>query len=179
MNLCRTFTTLLKLLKEKHLIDEKIANVVGRPAQIGHVGEYIASGIFDITLEASAVAKGIDGHFATGPLAGRSVNVKWYGKLEGFLDLTPAHLPDEYLVMTGPRSTALSSRGGHRPWLIQSVFLFDAHDLVQQLGARGSKLGVASSVPRQFWDGAEIYPEPRNRRLLPSNEQRAMLALFS
>jgi len=148
-NIMSDLVRLAELLKEKHLIDEKIANLVGRPAQIGHVGEYIASVIFDIRLEASATAKGIDGHFATGPLAGRSVNVKWYGKLEGILDLTPAYLPDEYLVMTGPRSTALSSRGGHRTWIIQSVFLFDAHGLVQN-----------------------------NKRLLLSEEQRAMLSLF-
>jgi hypothetical protein len=172
-------TRLAELLKEKHIIDEKIANLVGRPAQIGHVGEYIASAIFDITLERSAVAKAIDGHFATGPLVGRSVNVKWYAKLENALDLTPTHLPDEYLVLTGPRSAALSSRDTHRPWLIQFVFLFDAHQLVEQLSARGSKLGVASSVPHQYWDAAEIYPVQRNDRLMLSNEQRAMLALFA
>lgn len=170
---------LAELLKEKHQIDEKIANLVGRPAQIGHVGEYIASAIFNIKLEASATAKGIDGHFITGPLAGRSVNVKWYAKLESALDLTPAFLPDEYLVLTGPRSTALSSRGTHRPWLIQFAFLFDAHQLVQQLSTRGSKLGIASSVPRQYWDAAEIYPVQRNNRLLLSDEQRTMLALFA
>jgi hypothetical protein len=170
---------LAELLKEKHLIDEKIASLVGRPAQIGHVGEYIASAIFDIKLEMSATAKGIDGHFSTGPLAGRSVNVKWYAKLESLLDLTPAYLPDEYLVLTGPRSTALSSRGTHRPWLIQFAFLFDAHELVHTLTARGSKLGVASSVPRRYWDEAEIYPAQNSKRLLLSEEQRAMLRLFA
>ncbi|MDQ6834281.1 MAG: hypothetical protein M3008_12860, partial [Chloroflexota bacterium] len=159
--------------------DEKIANLVGRPAQIGHVGEYIASAIFDIKLEASATAKGIDGYFMTGSLAGRSVNVKWYAKLESLLDLTPAHLPDDYLVLTGPRVPAVSSRGTHRPWVIRSVFLFDAHDLVIELSARGSKLGVASSVPRRYWDAAEIYPAQRNNRLLLSDEQRTMLALFA
>ncbi len=172
-------TRLAELLKEKHLIDEKIASLVGRPAQIGHVGEYIASAIFDIRLEASATAKGIDGHFVTGPLIGRSVNVKWYAKLENLLDLTPAYLPDEYLVLAGPRSTALSSRGVHRPWLIQFAFLFDARVLAQQLSARGSKLGIASSVPRQYWDAAEIYPVQRNNRLLLSDEQRAILSLFA
>ena len=172
-------TRLAELLKEKHLIDEKIANLVGRPAQIGHVGEYIASAIFDIRLEASATAKGIDGHFATGPLAGRSVNVKWYAKLESLLDLTPAYLPDEYLVLTGPRSMAVSSRGVRRPWLIQLAFLFDAHELVNTLAARGSKLGIASSVPRQYWEAAEIYPVQRNDRLPLSDEQRATLSLFA
>ncbi len=170
---------LAELLKEKHVIDEKIAQVVGRPAQIGHVGEYIASAIFDIVLERSAVAKGIDGRFVTGLLAGRSVNVKWYAKLESLLDLTPAHLPDEYLVLTGPRSAALSSRGTHRPWLIHFVFLFDAHEIVNTLASRGSKLGVASSMPRRCWDEAEIYPTQNNRRLLLTDEQRAMLRLFA
>jgi len=172
-------TRLADLLKEKHVIDEKIANLVGRPAQIGHVGEHIASAIFDIKLEASATAKGIDGHFVTGPLAGRSVNVKWYAKLENALDLTPAFLPDEYLVLTGPRSTALSSRGVHRPWRIQFAFLFDARSLAQQLSAHGSNLGVASSVPGRYWDEAEIYPAQNSKRLLLSDEQRSMLALFA
>lgn len=170
---------LAELLKEKHLIDERIVNLVGRPAQIGHVGEYIASTVFDIRLEASATAKGIDGHFATGPLAGRSVNIKWYAKLESLLDLTPAHLPDEYLVLTGPRSAAVSSRGTHRPWLIHFVFLLDAHELVNALTARGSKIGIASSIPRQYWDAAEIYPAQRNERLMLTEEQRAMLARFA
>jgi hypothetical protein len=170
---------LAELLQEKHLIDEKIANLVGRPAQIGHVGEYIASAIFDIRLEAAATAKGIDGYFATGPLAGRSVNVKWYAKLESILDLTPAYLPDEYLVMTGPRVAPASSRGTHRPWLIQYAFEFDAHELVAELSARGSKLGIASSVPRRYWDAAEIYPAQNSNRLLLSDEQRAMLRLFA
>lgn len=172
-------TRLAELLQEKHLIDEQIANLVGRPAQIGHVGEYIASAIFDIRLEGSATAKAIDGHFTTGPLAGRSVNIKWYAKLESILDLTPTYLPDEYLVLTGPRVAAASSRGTHRPWVIRSAFLFDAHALVNDLSARGSKLGVASSVPRKYWDAAEIYPEQRNSRLLLSDQQRAMLALFA
>ncbi|MDQ6602876.1 MAG: hypothetical protein M3Z19_09115 [Chloroflexota bacterium] len=170
---------LADLLNEKHVIDEKIANLVGRPAQIGHVGEYIASAIFAITLEQSAVAKGLDGHFTTGLLTGRSVNIKWYAKLESLLDLTPAHLPDDYLILTGPRHAATSSRGTHRPWVIRSVFLFDARELVGELSARGSKLGVASSVPRKYWDAAEIYPEQRSDRLPISDEQRAMLALFA
>jgi hypothetical protein len=44
------------LLQEYNAIGDKIAAVTGRPAQIGHTGEYIASLIFDIRLEHSAVA---------------------------------------------------------------------------------------------------------------------------
>ncbi len=169
---------LADLLKQKHAIDEQIARVIGRPAQIGHTGEYIAAAIFGIRLEHSAVAKGIDGHFTTGPLAGRSVNVKWYAKLESLLDITPAFLPDEYLVLAGPRTNEVTSRGGHRPWLIASAYLFEAHVLVAALTARASKIGVASSVPRQYWDAAEIYPVQRNDRLPLSETQRGQLALF-
>jgi hypothetical protein len=46
----------------------------------GHLGEWIASQIFDIQLEASAVTAAVDGRFRGGPLAGRSANVKWYLK---------------------------------------------------------------------------------------------------
>ena len=170
---------LAELLHEKHQIDVQIAALVGRPAQIGHVGEYIASAIFGIVLEHSAVAKGIDGHFASGSLAGRSVNIKWYGKLQWLLDITPAHPPDDYLVMTGPTTKELSSRGGHRPWLITQVFLFDAAGLIAAIGARGSQIGIATSVPQSFWNAAELYPTNRNTRLVLSPIQRAQLALFA
>ncbi len=169
---------LAALLKEKHVIDEQIARIVGRPAQIGHTGEYIAAAIFNIRLEPSAVAKGIDGHFTTGQPAGRSVNVKWYTKLEHLLDITPRFLPDDYLVLTGPRSQAMSSRGTHRPWHINYVFLFDAGILIKILTERGTAIGVASRVPRQYWDAAEIYPMQRNPRLPITEIQRAQLALF-
>ncbi len=169
---------LAELVKTKNAIDQEITAVIGRPALIGHSGEYIAAHIFHIALEESAVAKGIDGRFGAGGLAGSTVNIKWYAKLEGLLDLTPESLPDYYLVLAGPRSPAASSRGETRPWLIRSVFLFDARGLVDALGTRGVKLGIATSVARQYWDGAEIYPTQTNDRLVLSDEQRGALALF-
>jgi hypothetical protein len=42
----------------------------------GHLGEWIAVQVLDIELEVSAVSAGIDGHFRSGPLQGRTVNVK-------------------------------------------------------------------------------------------------------
>lgn len=122
---------LAELVRTRNAVDAEIAAVVGRPALIGHVGEYIAANIFGIELEGSAARKAIDGRFASGPLSGATVNIKWYAKQEGLLDLTPDSLPDYYLVLAGPRQPAASSRGTHRPWLIQSVFLFDANDLIQ------------------------------------------------
>ena len=105
---------LAALIQQRNAIDQEIAQLIGRPALIGHVGEYIASRLFGIDLMASASHKGIDGYFGDGPLAGRSVNIKWYAKLEGMLDITPAALPDTYLVLAGPPDSALSSRGATR-----------------------------------------------------------------
>ena len=106
---------LFELLTRRNAIDEEIARIIGRPMTSGHLGEWIASQVFDIELESSAATPFIDGRFRVGPLAGRSVNVKWYLKREGLLDISGSPAVDYYLVLTGPSSAALSSRGGTRP----------------------------------------------------------------
>ena len=169
---------LAKAIRARNAVDEEIATIVGRPAQLGHVGEYIAAHVFGIALEDSATHKGSDGRFTCGPLAGRTVNVKWYAKMEGLLDLTVEAIPDYYLVLAGPKSVAASSRGTTRPWVIASAFLFHGGELVEQLHTRGVKIGVATSVTSPIWDKAEIYPSPRNPRLALSDEQRSSLSLF-
>ena len=166
------------LLSELNSIGERISEITQRPATIGHTGEYIAAEIFDIELEESANAKGIDGHFRSGTLAGRTVNVKWYSKLEYMLDINPGALPDYFLVMTGPKGQAVSSRGGIRPWLINYVFLFNAAELVTELTARGVKIGVASSVRKHEWQAVEIYPNKRSMVYRLSDEQMATLLAF-
>ena len=75
----------------------------------GHLGEWIAAQVFDIELEASAVAAGIDGRFRSGPMQGRAVNIKSYLKREGMLNITESNALDYYLVLTGPPSAAVSS----------------------------------------------------------------------
>src|SRR3954465_3265791 len=89
--------TLAVLLKERNAIDAQIATLIGRPPEKGHLGEYIAAAIFGIELEHLANAKGIDGHFLAGPLAGKSVNIKYYGKQEGLLAIAAVGSPDYYL----------------------------------------------------------------------------------
>lgn len=169
---------LAELIRAKNSIDNEIADNIGRPTERGHVGEYIAASIFGIKLEQSAAHKGIDGRFIQEKLAGMTVNIKWYGKREGLLDINPSLLPDFYLVMTGPKSGAISSRGTTRPWIISSVFLFDAHELVRMLKARGIKIGIATSVRGQMWEDAEIYPVQRNNKLVLASDQKRQLALF-
>ena len=169
---------LAALLRQRNIIDEQIGRLITRPMTAGHAGEWIASRIFDIELEPSAVAKAIDGRFRTGALAGKSVNVKWYLKREGLLDMTESVDPDYYLVLTGPKASARDVRTV-RAWRIDAVYLFDAQRLLAAHRARGVKVGVASGVREALWLAAEIYPTERNPALPLSNEQRHLIALFS
>jgi hypothetical protein len=167
------------LLRERNVIDEKIAAVIHRPMATGHLGEWIASQVFDIELETSAVAAAIDGRFRAGPLQGRTVNVKWYLKREGLIDMTESPALDYYLILTGPVSAAMSSRGGRRPWCIDAVYLFDAKQLLHEQQTRKVKTGIASSVQATQWAAAEIYPRTTNQTLPLSLAQVELLELFT
>ncbi len=168
--------SLARMIKQKNIVDTEVAQIIGRPAERGHAGEYIASRIFNIQLEKSASTKNIDGHFTDGNMAGKTVNIKWYGKQERILNISKEEGPYFYLVMTGPKSVSSSSRGTTRPWLISYVFLFESAKLSQDL--KNVKQGIATSVKKQLWEMAEIYPEPRNSQLILTKEQRLFLESF-
>jgi hypothetical protein len=167
------------LLRERNAIDAELARLIHRPMTSGHLGEWIAAQVFDIELEASAVAAAIDGRFRSGPLQDRTANVKWYLKREGLLDTTDSTALDYYLVLTGPPSAAASSRGATRPWCIDAVFLFETRQLRSEQIMRGVKRGVASSVTRQQWAAAEIYPSAANPQLVVTPQQAEHLRLFA
>jgi hypothetical protein len=133
---------LAHLIRQRNEIEVEITRIIGRPAQIGHIGEYLAAKLFSIELASSATEKGHDGRFKEGPLEGRTVNIKWYAKHEGLLDIEPRFVPDFYLVLTGPHGLSGSSKGTSRPWLTTSVFLFDALQLVDALAKAGIKVGL-------------------------------------
>jgi hypothetical protein len=172
-------TEVATLLRSRNAIDERIASIIGRPALTGHLGEWLAAEVFDIQLETSASAKAIDGRFRSGPLAGKTVNIKTYGKREGILDTTDHPSLAYYLVLCGPKATAMTSKGGTRPWAIENVYLFDAAQLRADQVQRGIKSGVASSVRNELWSAAEIYPRAGGPALLTvTAEQVAVLARF-
>ena len=168
-----------ELVRARNEIDAQIARITGRPVVAGHLGEWIASQLFDIELERSAVAKAIDGRFRSGPLAGQTVNVKWYGKLEGVLDMTADERLDHYLVLSGPRSSAPSSKSATRPLVIEHVHLLDARRLREKVETAGIKLGVATSIRRAWWDEGEIYPRDLHPVVRLSPQQREALALLA
>lgn len=166
------------LLHTRNTIEVKIANIIGRPAERGHIGEYIASLIFDIALEDSANFPGIDGFFRFGPPTEKSVNVKTYGKRETILDIQPKYIPDYYLVLAGPKTTATSSKGTIRPWVIDEVFLFEAKQLVKELHNSNLRIGTATSVRQYYWERARIYPVSSNSPLQLSKSQQNWIRLF-
>ena len=166
------------LVAERNATSTKIAAIIGRPAQLGHLGEFIASELFGIALEASANNKGFDGRFTYGALTGKTVDVKTYAKREGIVDLRTADLPDYYLVLSGPPGPASSSKGQDRPWLLSGIHLFNAAELVAALQSRNLKVGVAASVARVHWDAAEVYPRCACRLLSLTEQQCEWLSGF-
>jgi hypothetical protein len=170
---------LVDLLQERNKIDSEIAEILNRPALPGHLGEYIASKLFDVKLQESASQKGIDGVFQSGQLSGKTVNIKYYGKREGLLDISLSNLADYYLVLTGPKSQAISSRGTIRPFVIHNIYLFEMNRLVNELRKRGVKIGIATSLQAQAWETSEIYPNHRNTALAISEEGRTILNHFN
>ena len=59
-----------ELLRARDSIDAEIAVITGRLMTSGHLGEWIASRVFDIELEPSAAAAAIDGRFRSGAFRG-------------------------------------------------------------------------------------------------------------
>lgn len=169
---------LANLINQRNLIDTQISKIIQRPATQGHIGEFIASKIFEIKLAPTANHKAIDGWFLTGALAQKTVNVKFYGKQDGLLAIQDGNQPDYFLVLTGPIIPAGSSKGTIRSCVIDYVYLFDGHGLAEHLQNNGKKFGVAASVGKKYWEEAEIYPKQKNRILLVSEKQKQMISLF-
>ena len=170
---------LAKLLSKRNSIDEEIGAIIGRPALTGHIGEYIASQVFNIELSDSASEKSIDGHFKSGNLVGKSVNIKYYTVKGSILDITPNSLPDYYLVIEGKSDTPTSSKDKVYPVNIGSVYLFESVSLIESLRERGVKIGTATSVVRHLWDSAEVYPQQTYKDFTVSDKQIEKLILFS
>lgn len=166
-----TLRRLAALLTAKNVLDREMAEIIGKPMEKGNFGEFVAGQIFDIELHESGAHEGSDGVFRSGELAGQSVNIKYSGKHDGTLNMKKRKGPDHYLVMTGPKDAADS-----RPWVIESVFLFEAKDLLRRLTVQ---IGTATSVRKELWDEAEIYPDDSVSPLTLTRRERNLLALFS
>lgn len=172
--MARDLEQLAELIRIKNQADQKIAEEIGRPALPGNIGEYVAARIFRIDLERPGNNPGYDGKFREpSGLAGKSVNIKAYSRHESLLDISP-HPSDYYLILTGPPGPASA-----RPWIIESVFLFDSRELLGNLKERGVKVGVATSVRKEYWEAARIFPGHPGSPLELDESQVADLKLFA
>jgi len=179
-------THLADLIHVSNFVNGRISQIIGRPANIGALGEYIASRIFDIELHENAVTKASDGTFRLPTaLAGRSVNIKFYSRMGGLLDMATSvdrtwH-PDYYLVMSGPIPKSATTKGTQAPLVIDRIYLFDVDLLLSELLDRPKpvKPGIATSIRKHIWEAAMIYPTQINQSLILSEEQRRALRLFA
>lgn len=174
---------LAHLIEEHNRVKSEMTSIIGRPAQRGYVGDYIAAVIFGLTLHPSGSENRIgDGYFTAGPLAGQSVEVRWHSR-EGYrLDIDPAALPDYYLVFNGPPISTSELQRSPPQWAIGRVHLFQMsalHDLLDALPQRGHKANVAISVEKVRWDDAELYPRAHNAFFALTDAQQAQLSLFA
>lgn len=169
---------LAELIRSRNTVEGNIAHLIGRSVNVGSVGDHIASTIFGITLIESAAHKEFAGIFFHDPLKGKSVDIQWHLRRDGDLNLKTDPSPDYYLVFTGPKPGPGMPHSIVNPWIIESVFLFEARELLNALRERGVQIGTRTSVIGQLWDRAEIFPVQRNNRLILSEEQRKLLTLF-
>ena len=150
---------LAELIGKRNEIEKRMSKIIDRPAEKGHIFEYIASQLFPIKLNESAAMGGDDGIFTDGDLNGKKVDIKYYAINEHSIDLNPKVDQDAYLlIFTGPYQPASSSKGKARPLSIDRIYLFNEKELCDQL-VNSVKIGVATSVKSEYWNGKEIYPE--------------------
>lgn len=164
---------LANLMKERNRIEVDGSQIIGRPFIMGHIGEYIASKIFDISLYKSASFKGNDGFFKSGLLKKKTVNIKFYGKQERILDLCLNGVSDYYLVMIGTSSINKKIR----PWSIGSIYLFKTDELLEELTGK-VKIGIATSVRKKLWEKAMIYPDNVESRIIVTDAMKDLIHLF-
>jgi hypothetical protein len=170
---------LAELLRARNTVESNIANLLSSSVSLSTVGEQIAAQIFRITLIPSAHHNEFAGIFASQPLAGQTVDVQWYPRREGFLNIHSEPAPDYLLVLAGPRPESSTTRALVNPWLITSVHLFHVQELLVALRERGVQIGSHTSVINQLWERTEIFPVPRNQLLTLTEEQHRLLQLFA
>jgi len=164
---------LARLVRIKNDADAAIGEHIGRPSVPGNIGEYAAAEVFAIQLMTSRSHPGHDGVLTAGPVAGKTVNIKTYGRHESVLDIS-RHPCDYCLVLAGP-----AGRARVLPWVIDPVFLFEREHLAATPMARGVKICAATSVRQADRETARVFPPQQAPPLQLAESQLASRALFS
>jgi hypothetical protein len=174
---------LADLIRIRNFVNSSVSRFIQAPAETGRIAEFVAAEIFDIDLAKTFVNVAIDGWFRrSSDLQCKSVNVKYRSSLSLRLNLINSRdlgdHPDFYLAFRGPVIPKAPSNEKMLPFVIESVYLFSAEELINGLMAEGyAKFGL--TVKKKYWDAAMIYPEQVNLTLILTPEQRTALALFA
>ena len=176
-------THLADLIRIRNYVNNSVSKIIEGPAETGRIAEFVAAQIFDIDLAETFVNKAIDGWFRSPPaLACASVNVKYRSSSSKRLNIENSpdlnNHPHYCLALRGPKLLKGPASEKTLPFVIDSVFLFDSHELIPALVAEGSA-HIGPAVKAIYWQQAMIYPTQVNQALVLNGEQRAALALFA
>ncbi len=167
---------LADLLRVLNTVNHALSGVLGRAANVGNISEVIASEILDIQLAERANHPVFDGVFATGPLQGKTANVKWRNVGVKTINMTDSDtLPDYFLTLTGPKKTGSL----YHPFAIKEVCLFEAAPLVQRLKKEGIPIGFQTRVGAEAWEKARIYPVQKGSPLPLTRTQEDLFTVFA
>jgi hypothetical protein len=169
---------LAELLRARTTVESNIANLLKCEVDLSNVGEHIAARIFGIRLIPATGQTGLVGIFTNPALMGKTVDVRWYPRREGYLNIHTDPAPDYTLVLAGPKIDPNEARALANPWIITSVYLFQMQELLSTLRTRGIRVGPRVSINTHLWEQAEIFPHQHNPGLILADEQRQLLKLF-
>ena len=102
------------LLRERNAIDVELAGLIHRLMTSGHLGGGLPRRSLTSNSEHQLLRQALMAVSRSGPLSGRTVNIKWSLKREGLLDMTESVALDYYLVLTGPPSPYRRQMGAVR-----------------------------------------------------------------
>lgn len=169
---------LAELVRARNAVESNIANLLGSAVNLDTVGEFIAANVCGIRLIPSVQHNEFAGIFTNAALMGKTVDIRWYTRREGFLNVHTDPTPDYTLVLAGPKLDQNEARALVNPWIITSVYLFHTQELLHTLRTRSVRVGPRVSVNSQLWEQAEIFPTPRNHLFVLTTEQHQLLQLF-
>ena len=171
---------LADLLQVLNTVNHALSGLLGRTANVGNISEIIASEILDIQLAERANHPVFDGTFASGPLQGKTVNVKWRNDGSKTINMKDSDmLPDYFLALTGPKKSSTKMGSPYHPFAIKEVCLFAAASLVQRLKKDGIPIGHQTRVGAEAWEKARIYPVQKGSPLPLMRTQEDLFTVFA
>lgn len=171
---------LADLLRVFNSINHALSGLLERSANLGNISEIIASEILHIQLEERANHPVFDGTFSSGPLQGKTVNVKWRNEGVKAINMKDADtLPDYFLALAGPHKSSIKTKSLYHPFAIKQVCLFEAVPLVQRLKKEGIAIRHQTRIDAGTWEKARIYPVQEGSPLPLTRTQEDLLTLFA